>query len=310
MARDLATGNRTLFLIKRIKALSRMMRPKPTGVSPLIKPLKNIKAVLFDVYGTMLISGAGDIGAHAAANQAHDLRKALRAVGLAVADPRQCANRAITLMEQTIALEHARRRRAGMVCPEINIIAVWRNILGSLKKQKLIYGTLTPNTVRRLAVEYECRINPVWPMPGLRDILPRLRQNGLRMGIISNAQFFTPLILDAFPATGWQQGLFQKSLCAWSYRQGTAKPSPHMLATLLAKLSAKHGITPPEVLCIGNDMRNDILPAHQAGCQTALFAGDARSLRWRRDDPDCAGLQPTLILANLKQLLRAVQKSG
>ena len=48
-----------------------------------------------------------------------------------------------------------------------------------------------------LATEYECRVNPVWPMPGARDCLRELAGAGLALGIVSNAQFYTPPMLQA-----------------------------------------------------------------------------------------------------------------
>ena len=144
-------------------------------------------------------------------------------------------------------------------------------------------------------------------MPGLRKVLPALKKAGLLLGIVSNAQFFTPLVLAAFAETGWSRGLFNKSLCAWSYQYGEAKPSSsRMLAALLHRLSHRYGIQASETLIIGNDLRNDILPASQWGCATALFAGDARSLRWRRGDPDCRGIMPDLVLTQMIQLLTAI----
>ena len=58
---------------------------------------------------------------------------------------------------------------------------------------------------------------------------------------------------------------------------------------------------------VGNDVRNDILAARRAGLRGALFAGDARSLRLRRDDPACAGLEPDLVLTELPQLPAALR---
>ena len=54
---------------------------------------------------------------------------------------------------------------------------------------------------------------------------------------------------------------------------------------------------------MGNDMLNDILPARSVGFRTALFAGDKRSLRLRRDDPRCNNLKPDMILTDLIQLV-------
>ena len=38
------------------------MEPLPTGVEPSFTELPDIRAVLFDVYGTLLISPAGEVG--------------------------------------------------------------------------------------------------------------------------------------------------------------------------------------------------------------------------------------------------------
>jgi len=51
--------------------------------------------------------------------------------------------------------------------------------------------------ILRLAVEYECRVNPVWPMPAALETIETLRARGFRLGIVSNAQFYTPLIIEA-----------------------------------------------------------------------------------------------------------------
>ena len=69
----------------------------------------------------------------------------------------------------------------------------------------------------------------------------------------------------------------------------------------MAELKAK-GIQPVSVLYLGNDMLNDIYPARTVGFQTALFAGDRRSLRLRKDDPRCAALSPDLVVTDLGQL--------
>jgi len=63
------------------------------------------------------------------------------------------------------------------------------------------------------------------------------------------------------------------------------------------------GIPAASVLYVGNDMRNDILPAKAVGFKTALFAGDRRSLRPRKSDDCCRDLSPDLIVTDLQQLI-------
>ena len=50
-------------------------------------------------------------------------------------------------------------------------------------------------------------------------------------------------------------------------------------------------------------MLNDIAAAETVGFQTALFAGDQRSLRWRRDDMRVQGITPKTVVTQLSQLI-------
>ncbi|MFH1478020.1 MAG: HAD family hydrolase [Verrucomicrobiota bacterium] len=298
----------TDVLIQTIRALSHPLAPRPTGVRPRIQPLAGIKAVLFDVYGTMLISGAGDISSGTEARKIREFMAAAQAVGWRVADT-QTAALFVAVWHKKISARQRSIRRSGIACPEINIEQVWREALTSWRNKHQRGHQLRRDDIRRLAIEYECRVNPVWPMPGLRDVLTRLKTAGLILGIVSNAQFFTPLALAAFPETGWTGGLFDKTLCAWSYRWHEAKPSARMLGVILRRLARHHGVMPRETLVVGNDMLNDILPAGRLGCQTALFAGDARSLRWRTERPACSAITPSLVLTMLTQLTAAMATS-
>jgi len=294
-------------LIKMIRALAHPLAPKPTGVRPKIRHLAGIKAVLFDVYGTLLISGAGDISSGMEANKTREFMAAAQAVGWNVDDTKTAALFMASWQQKIRAFRHC-LRRDGIAFPEINIEQVWREALTSWHTKHQRGNRFGRDDIRRLAIEYECRVNPVWPMPGLGGVLPRLKAAGLVLGIVSNAQFFTPLALAAFPETGWTSGLFDKTLCAWSYRWKEAKPSSRMLKVILYRLSRYYGITPSETLVVGNDMRNDILPASRLGCQTALFAGDARSLRWRRKSQNCRGITPDLVLTRMIQLHKVIHR--
>ncbi|MCG2659773.1 MAG: HAD family hydrolase [Kiritimatiellae bacterium] len=298
----------TAVLIKTIRALVHPLASKLTGVRPKIRHLAGIKAVLFDVYGTLLISGSGDISYGTEANKTREFMAAVQAVGWNVDDTQTAALFVAAWQQKIRALRH-NLRRDGITYPEINIEQVWREVLTSWHNKQQRGNQFGRDYIRRLAIEYECRVNPVWPMPGLSDVLPRLKAAGLILGIVSNAQFFTPLALAAFPETGWTSGLFDKRLCAWSYRWKEAKPSSRMLKVILYRLSRYHGITPSETLVVGNDMRNDILPASRLGCPTVLFAGDARSLRWRAEKPECRAVTPSLILTRMAQLPEAIAKS-
>lgn len=287
-------------LIERIRALTAPMSPLPTGVDAQTEPLERIRAVLFDIYGTLVMSRCGDISLTAEASAADPFRAAWSAAGLgAAALPPDGPG----LLTGLIHADHAQSRARGVDHPEVDILAIWRRLLDQRGLSP------TDAALRRLALEYELRTNPVWPMPGLADVIGELTARGLVLGIVSNAQFYTPLMLGAFLGQPLQTLGFNPDCCAWSYRQWVAKPSQSVYVPVLGRLAERHGIVPTQVLYIGNDMRNDVRPAQALGCRTALFAGDARSLRLRADDPGMRDIKPDRVITSLVQILDAILPS-
>jgi putative hydrolase of the HAD superfamily len=165
----------------------------------------------------------------------------------------------------------------------------------------LITDRPSAQTIARLAIEYECRVNPVWPVPGATDALMTLRDRRLRLGIVSNAQFFTPLAIEAlFGATPAGLGL-EPALTAWSYQVGEAKPSPRPFLKPIERLTAE-GYRPDQIAFVGNDRLNDLLPAHELGLRPILFAGDLRSLRLREADARCQSIRLAAVITDLRRL--------
>jgi putative hydrolase of the HAD superfamily len=271
--------------------LSQPLEPIPTGISPQLLPVVDIRAVLFDIYGTLIISGCGDIGTSIEVQQATALEAALASLGIALRCP---ADDAIQTLHETIANHHTQLRKNGITYPEVNIIEVWRETCAKLGGLKV--------DPARLAVEFEARTNPVWPMPGLEPCLAELVRRGLVLGLISNAQFFTPSLFPALVGKTLDELGFAPDLRYYSYEHRHAKPSDWMYR-LASKRLASQGIHPTEVLYIGNDMRNDVLPATQVGFRTALFAGDTRSLRLRETDPSLGKTEPDAIILDLLHIL-------
>lgn len=280
---------------KIFRQLSRPLEPIPTGVQPQLLPLVGIRAVLFDVYGTLIISGCGDVGTSIEGQQADALLAALESLGITL----PCsAEEAIETLQETIARHHAQLRATGITYPEVNIIEVWRETCVELGGLKI--------DAARLAVEFEARANPTWPMPGLKPCLAGLVRRGMVTGLISNAQFFTPYLFPALLEKTLDELGFAPDLRYYSYEHRHAKPSDWMYR-LASKRLASQGIHPTEVLYIGNDMRNDVLPATQVGFRTALFAGDTRSLRQREGDPLLEKIQPDAIILDLLHILDLIQ---
>lgn len=263
------------------------LKPMPTGMRPRGRLRPPVKCLLCDIYGTLFISASGDIGSAGPLDRrSAQLGRLLMRYGHSVP-----AETVLKRLHRTIRNFHAASRDRGVDYPEVVIETVWEKVLAFDDSQRL----------RKFAVEFEMIMNPVWPMPGLEKLLEHCRYCGIRLGIISNAQFFTPYLFEwLLQATPVQLG-FDAELTWYSYRIGCAKPSP-VLFQKAQQMLAGRGIAQHHVAYIGNDMRNDIRPAQRVGFQTVLFAGDSRSLRLRADDPLCRELTPDRVIIDLNQL--------
>ena len=288
--------------IERIRFHSKPLAPQPTELKPSVQKLSQIRAVLFDIYGTLLISASGDIGLDSGAHRAAALLDVTQEFGWSL----KCTGEeGIRSFEQTIRHDHAEAKAKGTEYPEIEIRDVWRRVLQKIAGEATPSDELGSTDYASFALEFELRINPVWPMPGVSQVLSSLQNAGLVMGIVSNAQFFTPLLFPALLDRTLPEWGVAQELSYYSYEHRQAKPGKILYEMAAQALSAK-GILPEQVLYVGNDMLNDMAPAQQVGFRTALFAGDRRSLRLRSGDHRVHGVEADIVVTELPQLLECL----
>lgn len=286
-----------------LRSQSRPLEPKPSGEVPVLRELPGIRAVLFDVYGTLFISASGEVGTTKRAACQTAMAGALRA--MEIGDDRP-ASQGVECLFEAIETSHAESRAAGVDHPEVDIVQIWGRVLDELAGRGLIEPAAAGTVdLQRLAVEYEARANPCWPMPHLRGCLESIRGRGLLLGIISNAQFYTYELFNALLDTTPDARGFDPDLQFYSYQHGRAKPGTALYELAVEALRQKQ-IGCHEVLFVGNDMLNDVLPASRVGFRTALFAGDARSLRRRQGEPQIEGISPDLVVTDLRQILARI----
>ena len=264
------------------------LSPLPTPLNQSGKLDKKIKCTLFDIYGTLFISGSGDIGADRKVLQETEKIEHLL-------EKFEIKRNAKTLLKgffYTIEKQHEILRKKGIDFPEIEIDKIWT----------LVLDFKNPDIARAFALEFELIVNPVYPMPNLKEVLRELKNRHIILGIISNAQFFTPYLFDWFLKSDMKHLGFDPNLILFSYKFGYAKPSSFLFEVASSRLKDMN-IPTDSVLYVGNDMLNDIYPAQKAGFKTVLFAGDARSLRLRSDDPVCENLSADIVITDIIQLL-------
>jgi putative hydrolase of the HAD superfamily len=265
--------------------------PISTTLNPSGELKENIRCLLFDIYGTLFISGSGDISiARRQSRQSRYLKKLVDTLHIQK-NPQILLNDFFSAIDS----EHERLKKKGVDFPEVEIERIWAKVL---EIEEL-------DAARAFAAEFEMIVNPVYPMPDLEKMLSACRQSHVLMGIISNAQFFTPYLFNWFFDSDPENLGFNPDLIFYSYKTGHAKPSTVMFERAAENLEHMD-IPSNSVLYIGNDMLNDIFPAKRTGFKTALFAGDARSLRLREDHPKCQNLSPDIVVTDLVQLLKYI----
>ncbi|MDR1255943.1 MAG: HAD family hydrolase [Puniceicoccales bacterium] len=268
-------------------------------MKPKLKKLSDIRAVIFDVYGTLLIS---NVGSNSMSNVSLEsdgaIQEALIASEFEILEPEA------KLSEQYVGYIHAHydiRRSEGILFPEINIYDVWQDYLNELFTQGIIDGDLTECSIKRVILNHEFRVNPVWPRKGTLEVLRSLQDSDICSGAISTAQFYTKLALETLYQNSLDTLGFKKPICVWSFEHWHVKPSDVLFEACIAGLHALK-IEPGEVLYVGNDMRNDIIPAHKFGFRTALFAGDKKSYNITSTEGDINACKPTVVFTEFSQL--------
>ncbi|MBM9510881.1 HAD family hydrolase [Desulfogranum marinum] len=256
----------------------------------------NAKVIVFDIYGTLLSSAAGDVGADAASANQFSFREALVDAGFLM-QQKKTSYLPEGVLEETVQMVRRQRQAEGVVYPEIDILDIWHRVV-----ERLGFTEFSASMLRLAALSYECRVNPVWPMPGLAEVLSILSRSDVLVGVLSNAQFYTPLLLEMVLEQPLAKAGFDEELLIWSYQEKRGKPAVELFTEMNRRLEHK-GIAAEDVLYVGNDMRKDIYPANRAGWQTVLFAGDSRSLRLWPDDLALSDEHPDMVINALSQLV-------
>ena len=258
----------------------------PSSVSLNI-PSNTIQMIVFDIYGTLLHTRMGEIGI---LEKNPDMLLDIPELHLQLDIQKTQKDIQKLILEQHTIL----RTKYNIHYPEINIINIWKTYSHN---NPLFPKTLNTEEAMICALRHEILINPVWAMPQAFHTLIQLQKQGYALGIISNAQFYTPLILEIiYPK--WNTLEFETSI--WSYQHHISKPS----STLYHRFLQKSKYEAKSILYIGNDKNKDIVPAKKVGMNPLLYAGDASS--FRPHSPKLDKTEHTIIIS-LNDILKILQ---
>ena len=221
-----------------------------------------IKAILFDLYGTLI-----DIETDESMEKIYrGISRFLIYQGINV--------RWQNLRDLYYGIMQEQRQASSEQHPEIDVEAIWdtllaRQDLASKNKRRQLkiylaqlYRGLSLKRLKRFP--YVKRVlNTLWP--------------SYRMGIVSDAQ---PCFARAEIRTVKLGAEFDPVIISADY--GFRKPDPRMIRLALDKLRLTSG----EVVFVGNDMYRDIYCAHQLGIKTVFFASTSGAQSYEQIEPN------------------------
>jgi len=212
-----------------------------------------LRAIIFDVYGTLLEVGTAPADA--------DLRWQTLWREMLGAAPSLSRLELSVSCSRIISRQHQMARSRGIAWPEINWSSVLSeavpefNHLSEEKQHEFIRRHIETGHTTRLETS---------AIP----LLKRLKQQGCLLGIASNAQEYTVRELsDKLAGQGLEMSCFESDLCFWSFEHGFSKPDPHVFQFLSARLELR-GVSSAEIMMVGDRFDNDIEPAQKFGWRT------------------------------------------
>ncbi len=243
-----------------------------------------IKALIFDIYGTILIpfdpkaKTISDPGK--TKNIDNGLKKLLEILKeefkIHLNDSEQYIS---YLKEKYFKLieflqNKSKEKKKEIVSPEIIIEELWKILLKeefnlniSLDKLSEI-ALLVEKEANPTIIERDTYKTLIW-------LKNDLKNKGVKIGVLSNAQSYTPKIIEEnlFKYSSKKINffdIFDKDICLFSYKLLCSKPDPIVYHTLIDKLS-EYNIPPENTLFIGNDGINDIKIPKEFGFKTLFI---------------------------------------
>ena len=290
-------------------------RAEPTDLAPRLEPLEDIRAVTWNIYGTLVaIRGGGlvydmpeSFEATVALEKTIQQFKMWNAMTRKPGRPSEYLAEIYRTMLRRTLLERGSQSSSGH--PEIKVEMIWQAIVGRLQQNQYTFDTRYFGDIhaysQKIAYFFHTCFQGIGPYADALATVRQVKASGYLQGIVADGQCFTPLqLLRALRRQGpvaRMGDVFETELQAYSCELRARKPAGRLYRFVLDALE-KRGIGPTQVLHVSNDWPGDLEPAKSYGMKTALFAGDAGSLRPGPLDVHSSASGPDAIVVSLPQL--------
>jgi FMN phosphatase YigB (HAD superfamily) len=289
-------------------------RPK---AKPHLVRLPGVRAVLWNVYGTLLAIPGGELWFEHPNKFVMDVAldktvQEFKMWGSMSRKPGQPADY-LGQMYANVLAEQRTVPGGGERYPEVIAERLWESLIKKLLQKDYrfdagFFGALNEFS-RKVAYFFHASLQATACYDGEADALRQLAQAGIVQGLLADGQCFTAVQL--------QRGLTRQDAAArlddwialdWRTLSCDArgrKPSERLYRQALAGLTQR-GLTSDQVLHVGSRVQQDLIPARRLGMKTALFAGDKASLQATPEQlKDPAG-RPDVLLTELPQIVEVV----
>jgi FMN phosphatase YigB (HAD superfamily) len=285
-------------------------RPK---ARPHLVRLPQVRAVLWNVYGTLLRIAGGELWfehpqpfvMNAALDKTIQEFKMWASMSR---KPGQPADYMKHLYSQVL-IEHRAVPGGTEKYPEVASDRVWEALIKKLfqKDYKFdagFFGSLNEFS-RKVAYFFHASLQGTGCYDGAAAALRQVAERGLKQGLLADGQCFTKVQLQRGLAAQDDSivldKLLDKDLVLLSYEVRGKKPSERLIRQAISALN-QQGIAPSEVLHVGSRIQQDLLPARRLGMRTALFAGDRTSLQATAEQLKEPASRPDVLLTKLSQI--------
>jgi FMN phosphatase YigB (HAD superfamily) len=289
---------------------------EPAKAKPHLAELHGIKAVLWNVYGTLLAIPMGELLFEHPQPLIMDvaLDKTINEFNMWGSMSRK-PGRPAEYMKHLYSQELLQHQSfAGPERhPEVQVEKIWEALLKKLFQKDYqfdagFFGSLNEYS-KKVAYFFHASLQATAGQPEAATALKLVADLGLRQGLLADGQCFTPVQLSrAFKVQDRSVSmdeLLPPPLRVLSCEVKVRKPSETLFRHAVAALLAA-GIRPEQTLHVGNKLARDIAPARRTGMKTALYAGDKASLDATPEMLKDPAYRPDVLLTELGQIAQVI----
>src|SRR5438132_3668974 len=295
-------------------AVPEIERPK---ARPHLVRLPEVRVVLWNIYGTLLAISGGELYFEHPAKFVMDVAldktiQEFKMWGSMSRKPGQPADYLAQIYDKLL-LEQRSLAGGSERYPEVQVDRLWEAFIKKLLQKDYafdagFYGSLNEFS-RKVGYFFHASLQGTACYPDSADALNLVKEAGLLQGLLSDAQYFTPLQLErAFSKQAAERKLddfIDPELRSYSYEVRSRKPSERLFRYIVSLL-AQRGIGADQVLHIGSRITQDVVPARRVGMKTGLFAGDKGSLQATPEQLKEPASRPDVLLTKLTQIADVV----